>query len=355
VLNGRTYFYVVSAVDAAGEGGNSSEASAAATYYYPGNVVQNGGFETGAFDGWTLSGDTEETFVANGSDFEYPAHSGNYEAFLGTWGDPGYLSQSLSTLPGQNYLLSFWVNNMYGDPNVFLVSWNGRTILGWTDLVADGWINIQTNVVATLTNSSLLQFGFEDDDNFFVLDDISVVPVYGPTPPPTPTGLQVVAGNGQVTLSWAAVAGATFYNVYRSTSSGAETILVGGTSTNYTDTDLVNGVTYYYVVQAGAAGGVGSGLSSEAYAAPVAPSATALKLGGITFAGGGGGGFGFCFTNTPSVSFTVYGSTDLALPFASWQVVGQPTEVPNGSCSLYQFTDPQATNQVRQFYRVTSP
>lgn len=240
-----------------------------------------------------------------------------------------------------------------GDPNVLGVSWNGATLFTWTDFVANGWINVKPNFVAHGTD--VLQFGFEDDDNAFALDDISVAAVTGgPPPPPTPAGLQVVAGNGQVTLSWAAIAGVTFYNVYRSTSSGGETILVGGTSTNFTDTDLDNGVTYYYVVQAGAPG-VGSGLSGEMSATPVAPSATALKLGGITFAGGGGGGFGFCFTNVPSVNFTVYGSTDVTLPFVSWPLVGQPIEVPNGSYSLYQFIDPEATNQVRWFYRVTSP
>jgi hypothetical protein len=294
--------------------------------------------------------------VLNGSDFGYPAHSGNYEAFLGTLGDPGYLSQSLSTEPGQNYLLSFWVNNMWGDPNVFLVSWNGTTILGWTNLVADDWINIQTNVIASFYGNSVVQFGFEDDWNVFALDDISAVPVYGPPAPPTPTGLQAVAGDGQVTLSWAASAGATFYNVYSSTGSGAETILGDGTDTNYTDADLINGMTYYYMVQAAGADGGGSALSSEVSATPGAPSATPPKLGGITFPGGGGGGaFGFSFTNVPGASFTVYATTDLTLPFSNWPVVGQLTESNNGSYSQYLFTDPEASNKVQRFYRVSSP
>ena len=87
------------------------------------------------------------------------------------------------------------------------------------------------------------------------------------------------------------------------------------------------------------------------------PPVTAPILGGITFAGGGGGGsgFGFSFTNVPGASFTVWTSTDLTQPFSSWTKVGTVTEVPDGSYSQYQFTDPLAGNQVQQFYRVSSP
>jgi hypothetical protein len=50
----------------------------------------------------------------------------------------------------------------------------------------------------------------------------------------------------------------------------------------------------------------------------------------------------------------VYAATNLNPPVV-WTVVGQPTEAPNGSYSLYQFADPQATNKPERFYRVTSP
>jgi cellulose 1,4-beta-cellobiosidase len=69
--------------------------------------------------------------------------------------------------------------------------------------------------------------------------------------PAAPTGLTASAGNAQVTLNWAATAGATSYNVYRSTSSGAETLLqTGVTGTTYTNTGLTNGTTYFYKVAA---------------------------------------------------------------------------------------------------------
>jgi len=65
----------------------------------------------------------------------------------------------------------------------------------------------------------------------------------------TPAGLQAGGGDGCVNLFWTAAAGGTTYNLYRGTSSGAETLLAGGlTATNYTDTAVTNGVTYYYFV-----------------------------------------------------------------------------------------------------------
>jgi hypothetical protein len=63
-------------------------------------------------------------------------------------------------------------------------------------------------------------------------------------------------------------------------------------------------------------------------------------------------GLDFSFINTPDASFTVWSTTNLALPFGQWVNLGPPTETPPGT---YQFNDPQATNFPQRFYRVTSP
>jgi autotransporter-associated beta strand protein len=88
-----------------------------------------------------------------------------------------------------------------------------------------------------------------------------------------PASLIAVGTNTQIKLAWPATTGATSYNLKRGTSSGNETTTVatGITGLSYTNTGLVNGTTYYYVVTATGSGGT-SGNSPEASATPFATS-----------------------------------------------------------------------------------
>jgi autotransporter-associated beta strand protein len=74
---------------------------------------------------------------------------------------------------------------------------------------------------------------------------VTVVP-----PPLAPASLSAIAGNAQVILSWTAVPGVTGYYLYSGTSSGDETntVVANYSGTSYTNTGLVNGTTYYYLV-----------------------------------------------------------------------------------------------------------
>jgi uncharacterized protein (DUF1800 family)/fibronectin type 3 domain-containing protein len=93
-------------------------------------------------------------------------------------------------------------------------------------------------------------------------------------PPPTaPTGLITSAGNGQVTLVWNGVSGATGYNVYRGTTANGESstpIAPNVSLPTYVNTGLTNGTTYFYKVTAIGPGGE-SPRSNEASATPVKP------------------------------------------------------------------------------------
>ena len=141
-------------------------------------LVQNGGFEPGNFSGWAQSGNTGYSSVLANSTY---AHSGADGAQFGPSGSLGYLSQTVPVIPGQLYRLSFWLNNpKAGNPNEFLVSWNGTLLFDQTNLPALGWTNLQFFATASGT-SAALRFGFRNDPAYFGFDDVSVLPVVPPT------------------------------------------------------------------------------------------------------------------------------------------------------------------------------
>ena len=98
--------------------------------------------------------------------------------------------------------------------------------------------------------------------------EVSATP--GGSLPAAPTGLTAIAGNASVFLRWFPSKGATSYNVYRGTASGAESatpIATGLKWTEFVNIHLTNGTKYYYKVAAVDAAGT-SALSGEATAAP---------------------------------------------------------------------------------------
>lgn len=66
----------------------------------------------------------------------------------------------------------------------------------------------------------------------------------------------------------------------------------------------------------------------------------------------GNGSFQFGFTNLSGPNYTVLATTNIAAPVNTWSNLGSPVESPSGT---FQFTDPQAPNYPRRFYRVELP
>ena len=61
------------------------------------------------------------------------------------------------------------------------------------------------------------------------------------------------------------------------------------------------------------------------------------------------------FTNFPSFTFTVFASTNVALPTNAWSKTSALLWKYQSAPVIYQFTDTQATNFPQRFYRVSSP
>ena len=109
-----------------------------------------------------------------------------------------------------------------------------------------------------------------------------------PAVPATPAGVTANGGANQVALSWAAVPGATSYNIFWATTSGVTTsgTRITVVSNSYVQTGLAASTTYYYIVTAENAAGQ-SVATAQVSAATNAPAVTIPAApAGVTAAGG---------------------------------------------------------------------
>jgi hypothetical protein len=135
------------------------------------NLAVNGGFETGDFTGWTLSGNTGFTGVGTAD-----VHSGNYSAYLGPIGSDVHLDQVIATTAGDTYQVEFWLLNPGGTPSDFSASFGGTTLMSLVNTSAQGYTEYVFDV-ATTSSSTDLDFSARQDPSYWYLDDVSVVQV----------------------------------------------------------------------------------------------------------------------------------------------------------------------------------
>jgi len=224
-VNGTTYFYVVSAVGAGGEGPNSSEASATPQ-------------------------------AAPAAPTGLTATPGDSHVALSWTASPGAATYTVmrGTVAGGPYGTTF--------PGIATTSFDDTTAVNGTTYF----------YVVTATNG----FGTSGNSNEASATPQSLV---------APTGLAAQVGDSTVILNWNAVVGAATYNVKRSTTPGGPYTTIGSPSaTTFTDNTAVNNTTYYYVV-AGFSGSEGP-ISSEVSATPNTPSVLGVVI--STVYGGGG-------------------------------------------------------------------
>lgn len=121
---------------------------------------------------------------------------------------------------------------------------------------ADGTYTLLANVTGTAYDDTTV----DQDSTYYY--EVSCVNAAGEGPRSAPLQAQTAVDtvppttltspaqtDSTITLNWVPVSGATSYSLYRTTTSGSAYALVySGDAASYTDTDLVTGTTYYYVV-----------------------------------------------------------------------------------------------------------
>jgi hypothetical protein len=182
------------------------------------SLVQNGDFETGDFSGWTLTGNTSESgniynAVENSDSGFNVQHSGSYGAFLGDT-QVATLSQTITTVPDQFYLLSLWLDNpTAGSTQRFSISWNRESaasspLFALVNPPSFSWTNLQFLVSAT-GRSTMLEIQAENDPSYFGLDDVSATPV------PLPGFKTVGKAGDSFQLSWNTMPGLVYRVQYK--------------------------------------------------------------------------------------------------------------------------------------------
>ena len=218
------------------------------------SLLPNGGFESGDFSYWILGGNSASSFNSVDDGSTLLPHSGNYSATFGELGELATVSQTITTLPGQTYLLSFWFTSVPDSdnvttPNEFRVRFDNHTLMDSVNLGILDWTNAQFFVTATGT-SAVVEFGLRDDPYFLGLDDVTLVAV------PAPNFQSISQSSGLLHFSWRSLAGLSYQVQYRTDLNQPNWINLGvpvkanDSSTSATDTTTAAPARYYRIVLA---------------------------------------------------------------------------------------------------------
>jgi fibronectin type 3 domain-containing protein len=306
LTNGKTYYFVVTAVNPAGESAISNEASASPVAVRPGvptnvtaspnnqqvtlnwtpvfgadtyNVYYSTSPGVTTANGTKVSGLTSPTFtltgLTNGVTYYFIVTSVN------TGGESIAASGSVSAIP-----------QLLPPANLAAAPGNAKVALSWTAALGAASYNIYYSTTTGVTTANGTKIGgvaaisfnhtglTNDATYYYIVTSVlgaqesvptSQVSATPEAPPPAPAGLTAISGKGMVGLTWAPANHATSYNIYYSTTAGVTpangTRVVIPAGTSFTVTGLTNQTPYYFIVTGLDVGGE-SAASNQVTATP---------------------------------------------------------------------------------------
>jgi MYXO-CTERM domain-containing protein len=155
--------------------GAAVQASAANIVADPGFESGTAGSYTGAIgDGWVVTAGTGAICNVSGAGCGNagPAHTGTQMAFLDWSNSFDTISQSLTTVIGQTYTISFWVAG--DNPNFLNVTFGGSTLFNATAPAIGDYVPFTFDSTATSTTTVLAFSGQRTVGGIELLDDVSV-------------------------------------------------------------------------------------------------------------------------------------------------------------------------------------
>ena len=386
LTNGTTYYYRVAASNATGEGALSTEVSATPVAAVsipaaPQSVQASAGdaevtlswsASTGASSYmvyWNTSGSVStsdasinagsstqisHTSLTNGATYYYRVTATNIAGVSALSTEVSATPDAVVSVPvapqgvqataGDTQLTLSW--NAVSGADSYTVYWNTSGSVSTSDASIDAGTNTQMPQ-AGLTNGTTYYYRVTATNTAgegALSSEVSATPTAPATEVPgVPTGLQAIAGDAQVALSWDAVTGATSYTLYWATSgaSGESGSYDTGSNIQYTDTGLTNGTAYYYRVTASNAAGEGT-TTTTVSAVPLTPIPQTLR---ITVGDGHAELSWAAVSGTGSYNYTVYWNTSGGVTTSDASIyIGSGTE----------YTHTGLSNGITYYYRVSA-
>ena len=163
------------------------------------NLIVNGGFETGNFSGWTVTGETGYADVTRLSHGYFQPESGTYYAMLGSMGAESYLSQTIATSVGSDYAIAFDLASDGGLTNDLTVAAGSDVLLNLSNIPASGYTLYTGSFTATSADTTI-SIGTRDDPGYLLLDNVvltdPVIPASAPVPLPSPIWMSAILVGG---------------------------------------------------------------------------------------------------------------------------------------------------------------